>query len=123
MDDILKDSKWVRVAAILFIAFGVLQKPVPWSTQTVRHELVEIAIGGLAVAVIPIVAKLWPIKGEQPISLKKWALIIALMVVGGVVIKFQDIWFPDHPSIGKWLVVGLFVVTGMTVVLFRRFIS
>ena len=34
MDDILKDSKWVRVAAILFIAFGVLQKPVPWSTQT-----------------------------------------------------------------------------------------
>jgi hypothetical protein len=119
MKDAGDSSKWVRIAAILLIACGILQIPIRSAAQSVGHELVEIAVGVLAVAVIPIVSKAWPIAGEQLVSLKKWSFILIMMFVGGVVIKFQDVWFASNPLIGRWLVVVLFAGTGMTLVLAR----
>jgi len=113
---ILKELVWLRLVAMLLIGFGILQLPIPTSENTPAKMLIEIAIGVVAVAVIPIVAKAWPIPGERPISMKRWAFILVMMFVGGVVIKFQDVWFPNDPSIGRWLVAGLFALTGIAIV-------
>jgi len=120
MPNVPQVTLWTRFVAMLLIGFGILQVPFPTLKHTLVNTIVEIGVGVVAVAAIPLVAKLWPIPGEQPISMKMWTFILTMMLVGGVTIKMQDNWFPDYPSIGKWLVAGMFVVAGMSVVFLRR---
>jgi hypothetical protein len=102
--DNTRKQKLFRFLGLMLAAGAILQLERPLSRILQNEQISHVVIAVAAFASIPILHRIWPVGEEKPPSLGKWAIFLAVLLVGLTALDLPSSWKHDHQRLDYVLV-------------------